>query len=78
MKGQPERHHGHRVLQFVAAAAEVVELVDEVEEGEQREKTGEHEHDRGEDLASQVPADRLHARAPRSRKPGRAILMRRQ
>ena len=58
------RHIGERVMQLIAAFADVLELVDQVEEGEKPEE-GHKDHRRGAvDLARDVTEkNRVHARA---------------
>ena len=64
---QAEQDEGHRVLEPVAAPADVLELVDQVEEGKEREKAQEHEGHRGDDLAPEIAADQQHQPALRGR-----------
>ena len=78
MRGQAEQHEGERVLQPVAAPADAVERVDEVEAREQRQEAEQHEHQRGDDLPAEVAAQRLHARATSLRSDQRGSVVRRQ
>jgi hypothetical protein len=48
------------MLQPVAGLADVLELVDQVEEGEQREKSQEHRQDAERNLADEIAADQAH------------------
>ena len=78
MRRQAEQHEGQRVLQPIAAAADVVEFIDEIEEREQRQKADQYESHRGSDLPAQVTAQNLHVRSLRRANDQRGSLTRRQ
>src|SRR5690606_10903095 len=59
--GQSQQHVKSRLLQGVAAAPDRLELVDHVEESEQREEGDQHEQYVAADLLREVALQNLHA-----------------
>ena len=73
MPRQAERYEGHRRRQAIALHADILELVDEIEESEQHQQRGQHQHDAARHLAHQVTPQHSHRRRHRlSRKPEHA------
>ena len=61
------------MAQLVIALADALDLGDHVEEAEQRQETGEHQGDRGDDLTRQVATVDFH----RNQRPREKIAIRR-
>ena len=66
--GQAQQHVQHGLRQPVAALADVVQFVDEVEEGKEPQKAQQHGHDAASNLAGEVAGHQLHAVLPPRRR----------